>query len=247
MDESSPAVDMFGIQARQANTPGQKYSPFSKRSKSRVKNLTDSAKRGPKPKYHTPDAVKAKGVMAGTARPSFDTDSSHGSESDGGEASLLNTVEISDTEISTSDFDTDFSIEEVETARIISQPLSLPSKPSAKSKIKSPTKSPKPALKLKIKLPPQPDRLKPPTPALKTKASKKRKRSSLGLPEDHSKPLSKKMRESLALNSSRARLSGSEEDHLQTIRPFTSPHKTYCFCKAPHDEVRDQAGPEEFF
>ena len=74
------------------------------------------------------------------------------------------------------------------------------------------------------------------------KTSKKRKRSSLGLSEDHSKPMSKKMRESLALNSSRARLSGSEEDHhhLQTIRPFTSPHKTYCFCKAPHDEVREQ-------
>ena len=228
-EESSQAVDMFGIQARHNKS----------RSKNRVRDLTDSAKRGPKPKYHTPDAVKAKGVMAGTARPSFDTDSSHGSDSDGGaELSILKTVEISDTEISTSDFDTDFSIEEVETPRIISQPLTMPSKPSAKAKIKSPTKSPKPALKLKIKLPPQPDRLKPPTPVVKTKSSKKRKRSSLGLLEDSSKPMSKKMRESLALNGGGLRLSGSEEDH--SLKPFSSlasPKKTYCFCKAPHDEV----------
>ena len=42
-----------------------------------------SGKRGPKPKYHTPDAAKARGVMAGTARPSFDTDSSgHETDSD---------------------------------------------------------------------------------------------------------------------------------------------------------------------
>ena len=96
-------------------------------------------------------------------------------------------------------------------------------------------------LKLKIKLPPQPDRLKPVTPVLKTKTSKKRKRSSLGLAEDLSKPMSKKMRESLALNAGGLRFSGSEEDrHTTNIRPFTSQNKTYCFCKAPHDEVRDR-------
>merc|ERR1712004_284016 len=41
------------------------------------------AKRGPKPKYYSPDAVaKVGGVVAGTARPSFDTDSDSNSDSE---------------------------------------------------------------------------------------------------------------------------------------------------------------------
>merc|ERR1711971_1153027 len=110
-------------------------------------------KRGPRPKYHTPDAAKAQGVMAGTARPSFDTDSSGHEMSDSDEVKVAaNTVELSETEMSSSDFDTDFSADDQGTVE---------PKTAAKPKVQSPSKSPKPTLKLKIKLPPQPDRLKP--------------------------------------------------------------------------------------
>ena len=75
-------------------------------------------KRGPRPKYHTPDAAKARGVVAGTARPSFDTDSSdHGghsdSESERKKGEMDQTVDLpSEPEIVSSDLDTDFSADE---------------------------------------------------------------------------------------------------------------------------------------
>merc|ERR1712130_737450 len=116
--DSSASVDMFGIQARQKLVPAQAETPQPRRGRGRPKKLTDklvlktvltpgSGKRGPKPKYHTPDAVKAKGVMAGTARPSFDTDSSGHCISDTDDEDDihpdLKAVELSETEISSSD------------------------------------------------------------------------------------------------------------------------------------------------
>jgi len=247
----------------------QKFTPFSKK-KVRPQKLTDLMtpglnKRGPKPKYHTPDAVKAKGVMAGTARPSFDTDSSGHciSDSDDGDDLIpdLKTVELSETEISSSDFDTDFSADDLPTVQQV--PVKSPPKP--KSKPKSPQKSAKPALKLKIKLPPQPDRLKPLTPVMSpastpltssSKSSKKRKRASNGQAEDDSKPMSKKLKQGLAgLNTPNKVMNGNKTKldvpvqrvarlDMLSVPPGSGSEneKLYCICRAPHDEVSEMIG-----
>jgi len=159
---------------------------------------------------------------------------------------------LSETEISSSDFDTDFSADDLPTVQ--------PKSPQKTAKVRSPSKSPKPALKLKIKLPPQPDRLKPSTPVMSpistsSKSSKKRRRSSTGIGGDEfSKPMSKKMRESLALNSSGTKILGGNKDKvlddrirmpkLGTIPPGlgTENEKLYCLCRAPHDEVSEMIG-----
>merc|ERR1712025_459214 len=294
--DSSASVDMLGIQARQKLVPAQADTPQPKRGRGRPKKLTDklvlktvltpgSGKRGPKPKYHTPDAAKARGVMAGTARPSFDTDSSgHETDSDNADREKVQRssikeqqppqVVLSDSEVGSSDLDTDFSAEEEVPAPIVTKQTKAP-----KSNVKSPTKAVKPTLKLKIKLPPHPERSKPSTPVgsptlpqqnitvmstptNKTKVSKKRRRSSAGTSNeerDGSRQLSKKMRESLALNS-RVRHptgSGSEEGgvvcgedgreheaHGVIARPgYNSENeKLYCYCQCPHDEVSEMIG-----
>ena len=250
IDVSAPTqtVDMFGIQARQKNAPAgleASVTPQGKRARGRPSKLADkllnrgtpgSAKRGPKPKYHTPDAAKTRGVMAGTARPSFDTDSSgHGmSDSDGGrparKAAAQQEVVLSDSEVGSSDLDTDWEVEE-----------ELPNNPAKFDKTvpAKVSKGSKPSLKLKIKLPPQPQS-KPASPAISPSSpvkGKKRRLSEEGqLPPT---PLSKKLRESLALNpgggvagspSAQARWNG-------TARPGL-----YCYCQCPHDEVSEMIG-----
>ena len=191
--------------------------------------------------------AKTKGVMAGTARPSFDTDSS-GHDSDAGDTML----DMSDTEMGSSDYDTDFSAQDL--------PVSQPRSATKPARVRSPSKSPKvPSLKLKIKLPPQPDRLKPSTPATappasmmsSSKSSKKRRRSSIGDADlSSSKPLSKKIRESLALNTPKLSPSTKmvgDKIRFANVRPSlnnpsgpggTENEKLYCICRAPHDEVR---------
>ena len=296
--DSSASVDMFGIQARQKLVPAQADTPQPKRGRGRPKKLTDklvlktvltpgSGKRGPKPKYHTPDAAKTRGVMAGTARPSFDTDSSgHESDSDTVDREKDQRRDkdeqqppplLSDSEVGSSDLDTDFSAEE-EVPAPPPPPAAKPTK-ATKSSVKSPTRAVKPTLKLKIKLPPQPERSKPSTPVVsptltqqspvviptstnKVKVTKKRRRSSAGTSNeerDSSRQLSKKMRESLALNSRVRHPTGSGsddggvvsgEEHREhevqgvVARPgYNSENeKLYCYCQCPHDEVSEMIG-----
>ena len=242
-DSGNEAADLFGINSRQSNTPGV-------HGKHKPRKLTDRlVMRGPKPVYHTPDAAKTKGVMAGTARPSFDTDSSgHGLSDDDDDATKDEAVteNISETEISSSDYDTDFSAEDLPVQQQQQQVRS-----ATKARVKSPSKSPKPALKLKIKLPPQPDRLRPSTPATApasvslNKSGKKRRRSSIG-DSDISKPVSKKIRDNQTLNTvknSNIRFANIRQNSLNL--PSTKPAaptenaKLYCICRAPHDEVSD--------
>ena len=252
-NEADKSVDIFGIQARHNMAPddnNQHFTPFNKKKVRPKKlerlrmNMTPGlTKRGPRPKYHTPDAAKAQGVMAGTARPSFDTDSSgHGmSDENEDKVALANTVELSETEMSSSDFDTDFSAEDQTSVQ--PQP-----KTTAKQKVKSFSKSPKPALKLKIKLPPQPDRLKPLTDSFKS--GKKRKKSLLAS-DGINKPLGKRLRESISLNIPQ-KILGTPKDNVgeEKVRVAKvntgfpglggdNDRKLYCICRAPHDEVSE--------
>ena len=276
------AVDMFGIQARQKLTPGGGVGarpgvlPAARRGRGRPKKPgqlpllilggTPGGKRGPKPKYHTPDAaVKAMGVVAGTARPSFDTDSSEHRSSDSEQehrrrkvpekAVPVDLPSNSDT-LGSSDLETDFSAEEepvVVASKIVKTPKTIA--------VKTPKPPPaaKPALKLKIKLPPQPERRKSQggeghKVEKRHKVSKRRRSSTTetGSPEEKEKekdgrPISKKMRESLALNA-RTRLptSGSDEEAEEGTpkRPAVAvaTAKLYCYCQCPHDEVSEMIG-----
>ena len=246
-------VDMFGIQARHnmsfANTPAAPTHPapgqkIIKIHSPQVPLKTPVLKRGPKPKYHTPDVAKTAGVTAGTARPSFDTDSSSHGESDidlskgGGEEETV----LSEDEVGSSDLDTDFSADEKEQRVKETKP---------KSAMK--TNQAKPTLKLKIKLPPQ---QKEPKSSSKTSKSKKRRRSSVELSHDEkdAKPLSKKMRESLALNQ---RPASSDEDQFEdsydednfdgaensaAAANAADSEKLYCYCQCPHDDISEMIG-----
>merc|ERR1712241_113885 len=111
---------------------------------------------------------------------------------------------------------------------------------------------------------------KPPasTPAAKPRQKKKRRRSSQGANKDEdARPLSKKMRESLALNQ-RAQSSSSgsdgeddeedEEDVDENEEEFggfevgkrggpllgygEENYKLYCYCQSPHDDVSEMIG-----
>ena len=83
---------------------------------------------------------------------------------------------------------------------------------------------------------------------MKRQKTGKRRRSSGaeggGSGDKDARPISKKMRESLALNSRAARpaTSGSEEEAPEEVaRPQVVPlpgTKLYCYCQCPHDEVR---------
>ena len=245
--EKEARVDMFGIQARHGmqfpNTPtlpvvGSK----SLKIKAPQAPITPLLMRGPKPKYHTPDVAKTAGVTAGTARPSFDTDSSSHGESDIDLSKVNEDLEnISEDEVGSSDLDTDFSAEEG-------------SKPPPEIKTPKPAAKPatKPTLKLKIKLPPQqkdPKPVKIPKPS----KSKKRRRPSFDASQDEkdAKPLSKKMRESLALN--RRAVSSEEEnydesyseaeyDGVQSTGVNQENEKLYCYCQCPHDDISEMIG-----
>ena len=248
----SSGVDMFGIQARQKLVPGGTPAT-DRRGRGRPKKGqlagTSGGKRGPKPKYHTGHAAAmAGGVMAGTARPSFDTDSSErGTDSEteqrrrkGSEKALVDVPSSSDT-LGSSDLETDFSAEEEPSIAPIK--VVRPAKVGVKAN--KPTTPKQPTLKLKIKLPPQPDKRE--VKGVKRQKTGKRRRSSGaeggGSGEKDARPISKKMRESLALNSRAARpaTSGSEEDAPEeAARPQVVPlpgTKLYCYCQCPHDEV----------
>lgn len=216
--------------------------------------------------------------MAGTARPSFDTDSSEHGYSDSDQERKRSKVSVktlvdvpsnSDT-LGSSDLDTDFSADEAPVIPVVASKVIKTPKTNSKSVTKQ--QSSKPALKLKIKLPPQPDKRKvaPQQPVASTgerHKTVKRRRSSGGdeTSQDEkdskdsrdskdykdSRPISKKMRESLALNS-RARLptSGSDEEQEEgleaevTSTPPVPPVNTklYCYCQCPHDEVSEMIG-----
>ena len=285
----SSTVDMFGIQARQKLVPGVAASArlpdlqsnadavaAIRKGRGRPKKglqaslQEGSGKRGPKPKYYSPDAVaKVGGVVAGTARPSFDTDSDSNSDSEHerrsngrkrskAEKTPSNLVDLpsnSDT-MGSSDLETDFSAEEepvvqitsptkVANARVVKGSTGVKASGRATT---APTQK-QPALKLKIKLPPAPDKKKE---VKKTKVSKRRRSSGVGSGEGGSSegkggPISKKMRESLALNmSARVALSsGSEEENVeqqqqiqqQPLLPALPGPKLFCYCQCPHDEV----------
>jgi len=247
MEKDTDKVDVFGIQARHnlqfANTPSVPAPDASRKAKTlKIKSPVTSLqtpllKRGPKPKYHTPDVAKTAGVTAGTARPSFDTDSSSHNESDADRAISVSGEEtlLTDDEIRSSDLDTDFSADEVgqtlKEARF---------KPAAIGKAAN-----KPALKLKIKLPPN---------QKESKVRRRKRKFSLGLNQEReAKPLSKKMRESLALNQ---RPASSEEDHFEesneetevgepgvnALQESTEDVKLYCYCQCPHDDISEMIG-----
>jgi hypothetical protein len=206
-------------------------------------------------------------VVAGTARPSFDTDSSeHGySDSDTdqrrrpkeNQKTLVDVPSNSDT-LGSSDLETDFSAEEEPVVVRVKAP-SKPPKPSFKA-LKPPANPKQPALKLKIKLPPPPEKKK--SLAIvggggeikRHKVSKRRRSSVLegGASQDEKdgRIISKKMRESLALNA-RARLptSGSDEEAEErteraaaAVGPPLLPTKLYCYCQCPHDDVSEMIG-----
>ena len=285
----SSTVDMFGIQARQKLVPGVVASarlpelPSNadavaaiRKGRGRPKKGMQaslpqspshgSGKRGPKPKYYSPDAVaKVGGVVAGTARPSFDTDSDTNSDSEherrnnGRKKSkaekTTNLVDLpsnSDT-MGSSDLETDFSAEEeplvqLTTNKVASIKVSK-GNPGVKASSRAPLQTTKqPALKLKIKLPPAPDKKKGNKEVKRTKTSKRRRSSGGGEVSGEAKeskgPISKKMRESLALNmSARVPTSGSEEENVdqgQIQQPILSAlpgPKLFCYCQCPHDEV----------
>ena len=240
---STPAVPSASTPCVQNNSNENNDTKYESGLPLASPALTPFLKRGPKPKYHTPDVAKYSGVTAGTARPSFDTDSSKGSDTEDGSDSDDDT---SCDDIATSDLDTDFSADE----------SIVPKSNSPKGKAKSSATKAKPNIKLKIKLPPQ-----------KTKDGKsrrKKKRKSTAN-EEGGRPLSKKMRESLALNQRRA---SSEEEDGETSdddkaggdwaatagsgkqrvdgtkhkNGNTEDTKLYCYCQCPHDEYSEMIG-----
>lgn len=293
------SVDMFGIQARQnlgvhahnflipsanvetepnpaiLNIPVKKKRGRPRKGEIVIKTPKIPKRRGPKPKYHTPvDVAKARGVVAGTARPSFETDSSgHESGSDREKLKIKEPEPPSDTDVDSSDFDTDFSANEEELIKKVKEV------PKSIGKVSS-----KPALKLKIKLPPLPAKTLTPDnksavpedksasfetkkPAASTPKArpnkKKRRRSNQGANnEDEARPLSKKMRESLALNQrAQSSSSGSDRDYdddedeeddngneefreeFEPVAGYKGENdKLYCYCQSPHDDVSEMIG-----
>ena len=175
-----------------------------------------------------------------SARPSFETDSS-GHESEKEEA-----VPDSGTDVESSDLDTDFSADE----RVGKEAAATP---------KTVGKTSKPRLKLKIKLPPQPKAAA--ATAAATTKSTKRKRSTTSSKgaenaDEESRPLSKKMRESLALNQRAHSSSHSGSDRDNEDDEFGDGEareggegagggdndRLYCVCQCPHDEISRMIG-----
>ena len=253
--EDNGRIDMFGIQARHGmQFPNTPILPVINRKSIKIKApqapqappISPLLMRGPKPKYHTPDVAKTAGVTAGTARPSFDTDSSSHGESDIDLSKVHEHAEdnISEDEVGSSDLDTDFSAEES------SVPAPEIKTPKPVSKVVA-----KPTLKLKIKLPPKQKETKPAKISKRSKLlkSRKRRRSSFDASQDEkdAKPLSKKMRESLALNrravsseeeNYEESYSETEEDGVQTTGANPENEKLYCYCQCPHDEISEMIG-----
>ena len=250
-DTENTKVDMFGIKARQGiqatSTPTTIISPKKLKIKSPMPaGLTPYLKRGPRPKYHTPDVAKTAGVTAGTARPSFDTESSNGDSDLDLSKKGKNNLEdgLSEEEIRSSDLDTDFSADE--STQVSKKEIKVPMKSSMKQT------QPKPTLKLKIKLPPK---QKEPEAKITVKSKKRRRKMSHSREEKDAKPLSKKMRESLALNQRPASSeedpygdSCDEEDGINAGGTEVNPagnsekEKLYCYCQCPHDDISEMIG-----
>jgi len=174
-------------------------------------------------------------------------------------SNLVDLPSNSDT-MGSSDLETDFSAEEeLPVVQITSPPKVANARvvkgsTGVKASSKAAAIQKQPALKLKIKLPPAPDKKKE---VKKTKVSKRRRSSGVGSGEGGSSegkggPISKKMRESLALNmSARVALSsGSEEENVeqqqqiqqQPLLPALPGPKLFCYCQCPHDEVSEMIG-----
>lgn len=169
-------------------------------------------------------------------------------------SNLVDLPSNSDT-MGSSDLETDFSAEDEPAVPVIA-PAKIASPKAAKvvAGVKASSKPPvpvpkQPALKLKIKLPPAPDKKE----TKRTKVSKRRRSSQGGEGSGDSRgPISKKMRESLALNmSSRVPTSGSEEESgqhqqhqqiQQPVVPALAGPKLFCYCQCPHDEVSEMIG-----
>ena len=231
-------------------------------------------KRKWKPKFHIPLPGASQGVTAAAARPHF-------SSSEGEDDELL----TSGGELASSDLDTDFSADENPRPQEPELPMPLPKiksppilsmKPIVNKKVnkkeskKRSRESPSlTSLKLKIKLPASPA-LEPPLKKAKTsskKLKKDKKQASQPLAMD---AMSKKMRESLALNraSSSSSSSGSSDEDseggLEGLKPLTiamkpvkqqvqplattnglvatTDTKLYCVCQSPHDAVSEMIG-----
>ena len=232
-------------------------------------------KRAWKPKFHIPLPGASQGVTATAARPHF-------SSSEGEEDEFL----TSGGELASSDLDTDFSADEnpqpkeEPPAPEIPKPISTPKLPKKQEKKKSKKRSNSssqvqhsniPSLKLKIKLPMASSEppLKKAKTSKKTSAKKvdKNRTSQQALASD---AMSKKMRESLALNkaSSSSSSSSSDEDYsegdlkplkIAGLLPPQQPipaqqqpilngllakpdDKLYCVCQSPHDAVSEMIG-----
>ena len=166
-------------------------------------------------------------------------------------------------DLASSDLDTDFSADEnpqIEAAPVVVKPAiktkqKVKSDPSPKPKLKLKTSIP--SLKLKIKLPASPaSSAEPPAKKAKKKAVKKGQKSQ-DKPSQTPTNMSKKMRESLALN--RASSSSDSEDSEAGLRPLTMAlpalpaanggyvaakpdDKLYCVCQSPHDAVSEMIG-----
>merc|ERR1719278_1944164 len=170
---------------------------------------------------------------------------------------LVDLPSNSDT-MGSSDLETDFSAEEeplvqLTTNKVASIKVSK-GNPGVKASSRAPLQTTKqPALKLKIKLPPAPDKKKGNKEVKRTKTSKRRRSSGGGEVSGEAKeskgPISKKMRESLALNMSAwVPTSGSEEENVdqgQIQQPILSAlpgPKLFCYCQCPHDEVSEMIG-----
>merc|ERR1719237_554495 len=173
---------------------------------------------------------------------------------------LVDLPSNSDT-MGSSDLETDFSAEEEPVVQITTPKIASAKVVKGSTGVKASSRAavaqtPKqPALKLKIKLPPAPDKKKGDKEVKRTKVSKRRRSSGVGSGEvsgeakESKGPISKKMRESLALNmSARVPTSGSEEENVdqgQIQQPILSAlpgPKLFCYCQCPHDEVSEMIG-----
>ena len=286
LDQSSVTEQPEKRKKKKKEKKKRKKMKRKRSSESEVDVGTDSKStpllpRGPKPKYHTPGAGgSGGGVTAGAARPHFSSSEDNEDSSD---------PETSSNELASSDYDTDFEADEIMAPPRQSQRLSTRPSSTSASALSPPeedtSEAVKPkALKLKIKLPPKPvaaARVKPPAQRSSMSASKsstkvKLKRLSLDArrPPTTPKspfaatPMSKKMRDSLALNkpasdsSSEGEMEIDLKDDDEVFEPPRRhslavpstqasvaatgapevPEKLYCYCQSPHDHVSEMIG-----
>nr|XP_040572394.1 LOW QUALITY PROTEIN: uncharacterized protein LOC121121511 [Lepeophtheirus salmonis] len=204
-------------------------------------------KAGPKPKYHTP-LSGAGGVTAGTGRIMFNSSSDEDEDIEdtlkNGDKRRSNDEATSASDICSSDLDTDFSADEFQQTKEEEEEEEEPEvekpivtfAPKPLEKVAPPVPAPKPTLKLKIKLPsvnntPTIPVVRSSSHASSTKLviSKNRKRTGAGTfvsstkspsrLSSQNRSLSKKMRESLALNRDSSSSSYTDEDDYSAPPP----------------------------